>query len=62
MDDQIRKFERFRALHLSGVFVAPNPWDAGSARLLASLGFPALATTSACYAFSRGKLDFARRA
>ena len=57
MDDQIRKFERFQALHLSGVFVAPNPWDAGSARLLASLGFPALATTSAGYAFSRGKLD-----
>ncbi|MDI6838411.1 MAG: isocitrate lyase/phosphoenolpyruvate mutase family protein [Rhizobiaceae bacterium] len=38
-------------------FVIPNPWDAGSARLLASLGFEALATTSAGYAFSRGKLD-----
>nr|WP_229582623.1 isocitrate lyase/phosphoenolpyruvate mutase family protein [Paracoccus sp. S-4012] len=41
----------------AGAFVIPNPWDAGSARLLASLGFEALATTSAGYAFSKGKLD-----
>jgi len=37
----------FRALHQSGCFVLPNPWDAGSARYLAHLGFRALATTSA---------------
>ena len=37
---------QFRALHDSGTFVMPNPWDVGSARILASLGFPALATTS----------------
>lgn len=58
MPDQREKFERFRALHAgAGAFVIPNPWDAGSARLLASLGFEALATTSAGYAFSKGKLD-----
>lgn len=56
MLDQHRKFERFKALH-ERTFVIPNPWDAGSARLLASLGFEALATTSAGYAFSRGRLD-----
>jgi 2-methylisocitrate lyase-like PEP mutase family enzyme len=47
----------FRALHGSGCFVLPNPWDAGSARFLATLGFRALATTSAGYAFSRGLPD-----
>ena len=58
MTDQRKRFERFRALHESErAFVIPNPWDAGSARLLASLGFDALATTSAGYAFSRGKAD-----
>lgn len=58
MPDQREKYERFRALHAGeGAFVIPNPWDAGSARLLASLGFEALATTSAGYAFSKGKLD-----
>lgn len=58
MPDQREKFERFRALHAGKrAFVIPNPWDAGSARLLASLGFEALATTSAGYAFSKGKLD-----
>jgi 2-methylisocitrate lyase-like PEP mutase family enzyme len=52
------KFERFKALHQQErAFVMPNPWDAGSARLLASLGFAALATTSAGYAFSVGKRD-----
>src|SRR5215471_13432780 len=49
---------RFRSLHSTdGLFVMPNPWDIGSARLLASLGFEALATTSAGYAWSLGKLD-----
>lgn len=58
MSDQTIRFERFRALHSrEGAFIIPNPWDAGSARLLASLGFEALATTSAGYAFARGKRD-----
>lgn len=48
----------FRDLHTArGAFVIPNPWDVGSARFLASLGFKALATTSAGHAFSRGKPD-----
>lgn len=47
----------FRQLHESGCFVIPNPWDAGSARLLAQLGFPALATTSSGFAWSLGKAD-----
>ncbi|NJM81133.1 MAG: isocitrate lyase/phosphoenolpyruvate mutase family protein [Tabrizicola sp.] len=52
------KYERFKALHEQGpAFVIPNPWDAGSARLLANIGFEALATTSAGYAFSKGKRD-----
>lgn len=46
----------FRALH-EKIFVIPNPWDPGTARLLASLGFKALATTSAGFAFSRGLPD-----
>jgi 2-methylisocitrate lyase-like PEP mutase family enzyme len=49
--------DRFRALHESGTFLLPNPWDAGSARLLEGLGFPALATTSSGLAASLGKLD-----
>ncbi len=49
---------RFRALHTrEQLFVMPNPWDVGSARLLASWGFEALATTSAGFAWSIGKLD-----
>jgi 2-methylisocitrate lyase-like PEP mutase family enzyme len=49
---------RFRALHSADeLFVMPNPWDVGSARLLESLGFEALATTSAGFAWSLGKLD-----
>lgn len=48
---------RFRALHASGCFVLPNPWDAGSARLLAQLGFQALATTSSGMAWSLGRQD-----
>ena len=47
----------FRALHGSGCFVMPNPWDAGSAKYLNHLGFKALATTSAGVAFSRGLPD-----
>lgn len=54
---QAEKGARFRALHREGTFVIPNPWDVGTARLLAGLGFEALATTSAGYAFSRGLLD-----
>jgi 2-methylisocitrate lyase-like PEP mutase family enzyme len=49
---------RFRELHAGDrLFLMPNPWDVGSARLLATLGFPALATTSAGLAWSLGKLD-----
>jgi len=48
---------RFRALHVEGCFVLPNAWDAGSARFLASLGFQALATTSAGLAFAKGRAD-----
>jgi 2-methylisocitrate lyase-like PEP mutase family enzyme len=47
----------FRQLHQSGCFVIPNPWDLGSARLLAQLGFPALATTSSGFAWSLGRPD-----
>ena len=47
----------FRALHASGCFVLPNPWDIGTAIYLERLGFKALATTSAGFAFSRGKPD-----
>ena len=49
--------DRFRQLHAHGIFVMPNPWDVGSAKLLASMGFEALATTSAGLAWSLGKLD-----
>jgi 2-methylisocitrate lyase-like PEP mutase family enzyme len=47
----------FRALHERGCFVIPNPWDIGSARYLQHLGFPAVATTSAGFAFSQGLPD-----
>jgi 2-methylisocitrate lyase-like PEP mutase family enzyme len=58
MDAQTLRARAFKALHeRSGAFVIPNPWDAGSARMLASLGFEALATTSAGYAFSRARPD-----
>jgi 2-methylisocitrate lyase-like PEP mutase family enzyme len=56
-DGVVARRERFRALHESGLFVMPNPWDIGSARLLASMGFPALATTSLGHAASLGKPD-----
>jgi 2-methylisocitrate lyase-like PEP mutase family enzyme len=47
----------FRALHQSGFFVIPNPWDVGTSRYLRSLGFKALATTSSGFAFSHGLPD-----
>src|SRR6187455_3219281 len=47
----------FRALHESGCFAIPNPWDIGSARYLQHLGFKAIATSSAGFAFSRGLPD-----
>ncbi len=55
---QAERAERFRALHARpGAFVIPNPWDAGTARILAGLGFEALTTTSAGLAFTLGKRD-----
>ena len=55
---QAEKGRTFRALHeRDHAFIIPNPWDVGTARLLASLGFEALATTSMGYAFSAGKRD-----
>ncbi len=55
---QAEKGKLFRALHhREGAFIIPNPWDIGTARLLAHLGFEALATTSAGYAFSIGQRD-----
>ena len=53
-----QKYKAFRALHeRPGIFVIPNPWNAGTARILAAMGFEALATTSAGYAFSAGHRD-----
>ncbi len=58
MLSQQQKAENFRSLHQAdGSFIIPNPWDAGSARLLASLGFKALASTSAGFAFTLGQPD-----
>src|ERR1044072_2716345 len=54
---QLSAVQRFRKLHESGCFVLPNPWDAGSAIYLEHLGFEAVATTSAGFAFSRGLTD-----
>jgi 2-methylisocitrate lyase-like PEP mutase family enzyme len=54
---QSERAERFRALHDGDPFVIPNPWDAGSAKVLQHLGFSALATTSGGMAFTLGKLD-----
>src|SRR5436190_20533613 len=48
---------RFRKMHDSGCFVLPNPWDIGTTIYLENLGFEALATTSAGFAFSRGRRD-----
>jgi 2-methylisocitrate lyase-like PEP mutase family enzyme len=57
MQTSTDRISAFRHLHESGCFVMPNPWDIGSARLLAQLGFPALATTSAGLAWSLGVRD-----
>src|SRR4029450_5889095 len=51
------KGSTFRAMHSGDPFVIPNPWDAGSARILEALGFTALATTSSGFAFTLGRLD-----
>lgn len=55
--DQEQKAAAFRALHEGEAFIIPNPWDAGSARVLEALGFKALATTSSGFAFTLGRLD-----
>ncbi|MGE8498407.1 MAG: isocitrate lyase/PEP mutase family protein [Pseudomonas sp.] len=58
MQTQAQRGEAFRALHQrDGLLILPNPWDAGSAKILAALGFEALATTSAGLAFSLGRPD-----
>jgi 2-methylisocitrate lyase-like PEP mutase family enzyme len=57
MTTQSDKIEAFRTLHQEGCFVMPNPWDAGSAVVLEQMGFEALATTSAGFAWSVGRPD-----
>src|SRR5215204_5249439 len=57
MGRQDEKGRRFRDLHAGEPFVIPNPWDAGSARAFAALGFDALASTSSGFAFTLGRLD-----
>jgi 2-methylisocitrate lyase-like PEP mutase family enzyme len=57
MKSQALKGAAFQALHAGEAFVIPNPWDAGFARTFAALGFKALATTSAGFAFTLGRLD-----
>jgi 2-methylisocitrate lyase-like PEP mutase family enzyme len=57
---QLSAIDAFRALHVSGCFVMPNPWDAGSAVFLEHAGFQALATTSSGFAFTRAKPDEVR--
>lgn len=57
MDKPTDRIDAFHALHRAGCFAMPNPWDVGSARLLASLGFKALATTSAGFAWALGRPD-----
>ena len=57
MHDPQRKGEAFRTLHGGEPFVIPNPWDAGSARVLEALGFKAVASTSSGFAFTHGRLD-----
>ena len=54
---QSEKAARFQALHEGRPFLIPNPWDAGSARVLEALGFEALASSSAAFAFTLGRLD-----
>ncbi len=55
--DQVERGERFAELHRGEPFLIPNPWDAGTARLLETFGFAALATSSSAFAFTRGKAD-----
>src|SRR5688572_24923265 len=57
MDEQADRVDAFHRLHASGCFVMPNPWDVGSARALEQLGFPALASTSAGFAWTLGRAD-----
>ena len=57
MTSQSDKGEAFRSLHEGAPFVIPNPWDAGSAKVFAALGFQALATTSSGFAFTLGRQD-----
>jgi len=57
MTRQEKKAAEFRALHEGEAFIIPNPWDAGSAKVLAALGFKALASTSSGFAFTLGRLD-----
>jgi methylisocitrate lyase len=57
MSAQDERVTTFHGLHASGCFVMPNPWDAGSARALEALGFPALATTSSGFAWTLGRPD-----
>ncbi len=57
MDVQADRVDEFHRLHDAGCFVMPNPWDVGSARALEQLGFPALATTSAGFAWTVGRAD-----
>jgi 2-methylisocitrate lyase-like PEP mutase family enzyme len=57
MSSQAEKAAAFQALHAGEPFLIPNPWDAGSAHVLAALGFRALATTSSGFAFTLGRLD-----
>ena len=57
MSAQVERADRFRELHAGEPFVIPNPWDAGSARVLEGLGFQALATTSSGFAFTLGRRD-----
>ena len=58
MTDQTTKAEQFRDLHKSGCFIIPNPWDAGSAKLMTNMGFKALASTSSAFARSTGVNDY----
>jgi len=58
MTDQAAKGEAFQKLHDTGCFIIPNPWDVGSAKLMANLGFQALASTSSGYARSTGVNDY----
>ncbi|MDX3925009.1 MAG: isocitrate lyase/phosphoenolpyruvate mutase family protein [Shinella sp.] len=60
MSKLTERHRKFQALHQSGCFVIPNPWDAGSARMMAAAGAQALATSSAAFAFTLGRPDMGR--